>query len=88
MDQLPGISASAVVGVKDQEFGEAVYAFLITEGNISITAEDLMKLCRGRIATIKIPTEVANVKSFPLTASGKIAREELKQMAEANRKRG
>ncbi len=88
LNQLPGICASAVVGVKDQEFGEAVYAFLITEGNISITAEDLMKMCRGRIATIKIPTEVANVKSFPLTASGKIAREELKQMAEANRKRG
>ena len=78
--QHPDIQQVQVVGVPDEKFGEAVAAFVIPRPGSSLTAEDLIGFCRGRIATFKIPSVVRFVSEFPVTASGKIKKFELRKM--------
>ena len=44
--------------------------------------EDIRDFCRGQISHYKIPKYVAFVKDYPMTASGKIQKFKLREMAE------
>ena len=79
--QNPKIQDACVVGVPNREFGESVYAFLVLKPGEELSLEDLRSESRGKISTIKIPEEIEIVQHFPLTGSGKIAKEELKKLA-------
>ena len=79
--QNPKIQDACVVGVPNREFGESVYAFLILTPGEQLSLEELRSESRGKISTIKIPEEIEIVHHFPLTGSGKIAKEELKKLA-------
>ncbi len=76
-----GVAAIAVFGVKDAYYGEVVAAAVKPRHDVS--AEDLVAACAGRIAKFKVPTLFYKVSAYPLTASGKIRKVELRQMAEA-----
>jgi fatty-acyl-CoA synthase len=46
-----------------------------------MTAEDVQDYCRGKIAWYKIPKYIAFVNEYPLTASGKVMKYKLREMA-------
>uniref|UniRef100_A0A3B4ULH7 Medium-chain acyl-CoA ligase ACSF2, mitochondrial n=1 Tax=Seriola dumerili TaxID=41447 RepID=A0A3B4ULH7_SERDU len=72
-------SISQVVGVKDERLGEQVCACIrLKEGHISST-EEIRAFCKGQISHFKIPHYVIFVDSYPLTVSGKIKKNILKQ---------
>jgi fatty-acyl-CoA synthase len=75
----PGIAEAAVFALPDAYYGEIVAAAL----NLTQPADaaTLGEFCRGRIARFKIPTQYFSVASFPLTASGKIRKAELRELA-------
>jgi fatty-acyl-CoA synthase len=75
----PGIAEVAVFALPDAYYGEIVAAAL----NLTQPADaaTLGEFCRGRIARFKIPTQYFSVASFPLTASGKIRKAELRELA-------
>jgi fatty-acyl-CoA synthase len=52
---LPEIDLVEVIGVPSQRYGEEVMAWVRLRADASVTAEDLIAACRGRIATYKIP---------------------------------
>lgn len=79
--QMEGIIDVQVVSVPSRKYGEEVGAFLIPCAGADITPEDVRDFCRGRIAWYKIPRYVAVVAEFPLTASGKIQKYKLREMA-------
>lgn len=79
--QMEGVSDVQVVSVPSRRYGEEVGAFLIPCPDADITPEDVRDFCRGRIAWYKIPRYVAVVAEFPLTASGKIQKYKLREMA-------
>lgn len=79
--QHPKIEDACVVGAPNREFGESVYAFLILKPEQELRLEELRSDCKGKISTIKIPEEIEILQQFPLTGSGKIAKEELKKIA-------
>ena len=78
---LPGIEAVEVVGVASEKYGEQVGAFIKIKAGFEITEEDVIDFCRGKIARFKIPKYIFFVHEFPMTASGKIQKYKLREMA-------
>ncbi|MEI6502160.1 MAG: AMP-binding protein, partial [Armatimonadota bacterium] len=78
---VPGIKDVQVVGVPDEKYGEVVGAFVMLHENADVTEEDIRDLCRQKMARYKAPKYVFFVDSFPQTASGKIQKYKLRDMA-------
>ncbi|HQM67570.1 MAG TPA: AMP-binding protein [Methanomassiliicoccales archaeon] len=78
---LEGVADVQVVGVPSVKYGEVPAAFVIPRPGARLTAEDIMDHCRGRIAFYKVPRYVHFLEEFPMTASGKIMKVKLREMA-------
>ena len=78
---MPEIENVQVVGVPDEKYGEVVGAFVVAKEGIEFTEEDVRDFCRNRIARYKAPKHVFIVEEYPLTASGKIQKYRLRDMA-------
>ncbi|MDX9978992.1 MAG: AMP-binding protein [Lentisphaeria bacterium] len=81
LHSMPGVSDVQVVGVPDKKYGEAVGAFIIPKAGVEITGQDVKDYARNRISRYKIPQHVFLVREFPLTASGKVQKYKLRQIA-------
>ncbi len=74
----PCVAEVAVFGLPDAYYGEVVAAALRLTQKIDAAA--LAEFCKGRIARFKIPTRFFQITEFPLTASGKIRKSELREL--------
>ena len=79
--RLPQIETVEVVGVPSQKYGEQVGAFIKLKANTQLTEEEITDFCRGQIARFKIPKYIFFVNEFPMTASGKIQKYKLSELA-------
>jgi len=77
----PKISDVQVYGVPDKKYGEQVMVAIILKKGETMTEEEVREFCRGRIANYKIPKYVKFVDGYPMTASGKIQKFKLREMA-------
>ncbi|ACM21893.1 acyl-CoA synthetase, AMP-forming [Geotalea daltonii FRC-32] len=77
----PKISDVQIYGVPDRKFGEQVMAAVILKKGEIMTEDEVKDFCKGRIANYKIPKYVKFVDSYPMTASGKIQKFKLREMA-------
>ncbi|MGI6549468.1 MAG: AMP-binding protein [Syntrophomonadales bacterium] len=80
LEDHPKIAGVAVVGVPDKALGERVKAFIIPKEKDSLTAEEVRAYLIERIAKYKVPEFYAFIEEFPLNATGKIMKQELKKM--------
>ena len=78
----PAVEAVEVVGVANEKYGEEVGAFIKRKAGSELREEDIIDFCRGQIARFKIPKYVFFVDEFPMTASGKIQKYKLRNMAQ------
>ncbi len=78
---LNGVKDVQVVGIPDRKYGEVIGAFIILKEGANLTEEDVQDFARGRIASYKRPKYVFFVDSFPLTASGKVQKYKLREIA-------
>jgi fatty-acyl-CoA synthase len=78
---MDGIRDVQIVGIPDEKYGEIVGAFIIREEGADIKEEDVRDFSIARIARYKVPKHVFFIEEFPLTASGKIQKFKLKEMA-------
>jgi fatty-acyl-CoA synthase len=77
----PKISDVQVYGVPDRKYGEQVMAAVKLKKGEECTEEEIRAFCRGRIANFKVPRYVTFVENYPMTASGKIQKFKLREMA-------
>ncbi|MCK9172646.1 MAG: AMP-binding protein [Desulfuromonas thiophila] len=77
----PAISDVQVYGVPDRKFGEEVMAAIKIKEGVQLTEDEVKAFCKGRIANYKIPRYVRFVDEYPMTASGKIQKFKLREMA-------
>ena len=77
----PDVKDVQVVGIPSVKYGEEVMAFIQLKNNTQLTEEEVKKFCEGQIARYKIPRHVAFIDSYPITASGKIQKYKLRDMA-------
>jgi fatty-acyl-CoA synthase len=78
---MPGIKNAQVVGIPDKKYGEIVGAFIVKEEGSDITEEDVRDFGLARIARYKVPKHTFFVQDYPLTASGKIQKFKLRDLA-------
>ena len=70
-----------VVGVPSETYGEEVMAWVTVRPGHTVTDEDLVAFCHGRIATFKIPRFWKFVDEFPTTVTGKVQKFRLREAA-------
>lgn len=80
----PSVNEAAVIGVPDEEFGEAVMAYVVTKDGTQPGEKALIDHCRSRIASYKKPRYVQFVDSLPRNGTGKIAKHQLRKMPATN----
>ncbi|MCB2166422.1 MAG: AMP-binding protein [Deltaproteobacteria bacterium] len=80
--RLDGIADVQVAGVPSEKYGEEVGAFIVLKAGQTYQPEDIRDFCRGQISHYKIPKYVTFVEDYPMTASGKIQKYKLREMAE------
>ncbi len=77
----PEIHQIAIVGYPDEKLAEVPVAFVERAPGSDIQADQVIDLCRGKVASFKIPRHVIFVEEFPMTASGKIRKVDLREDA-------
>ena len=75
----PGVSEVAVVGERDDDWGEIVVAFLVAQGEPVEDAE-LDALCLSHIARFKRPKHYRWLPALPKNAYGKVLKTELRAL--------
>jgi acetyl-CoA synthetase len=82
----PAVSMVAVVGVPHAVRGSIVKAFVKPKPGFSPSSElssSIQEFVKERLGSHEYPREISFVDSFPMTASGKIIRRELREQEEA-----
>ncbi|MEI6205547.1 MAG: AMP-binding protein [Desulfuromonadales bacterium] len=77
----PKVSDIQVYGVPDKKYGEQVMAAVILKKGMEMTEDEIREFCKDRIANYKIPKYVKFVDGYPMTASGKIQKFKMREMA-------
>jgi long-chain acyl-CoA synthetase len=75
------VQEAACVGVPDPKLGEEVRAFVVLRPGARATEEELINLCRERLAKFKTPKWVTFVAELPKNPVGKILKKELRELA-------
>ncbi|MEB1808775.1 MAG: AMP-binding protein [Bacillaceae bacterium] len=79
--QHPKVLDVQVVGVPDPKFGEEVSAWIVLKEGESATSDEIRNYCKGKISRHKIPRYIEFVSEYPMTASGKIQKFKLREIA-------
>ena len=74
----PSVLEAAVVGIPDEQLGEAVKAVIVLKLGAKATAEEIIDLCRNYLPSYAVPSLVDFAASLPKSAAGKILKRELK----------
>ena len=73
------IKECAVVGLKDQHWGESTHAFIVTDESLEIISERLNFLCQKNLADYKRPKKIHLIDSLPRNANGKVLKRILRE---------
>lgn len=70
----PAVREVVCAGISNPYWGEMVKAYIVTKEGASVTEEEILKYCQGKLAVFKIPKKVEFRESLPKTAVGKVLR--------------
>lgn len=70
LESLAGVSEAAVIGVDDEEWGQRVVAYIVSESD-SAEFPSLRENLKSGLTPYKIPKEFIRVSSLPRTTTGK-----------------
>ncbi|HWL29473.1 MAG TPA: AMP-dependent synthetase, partial [Burkholderiaceae bacterium] len=74
----PGVGQAAVVGVDDPRKGQVVVAFVVPKPGSTVNVEDLVIWSRENMSAYKVPKVIEVRDALPMTASGKVKRNQLR----------
>jgi o-succinylbenzoate---CoA ligase len=76
LEAHPDVFEAAVHGRADPVWGEAVVATVVADDDVE--ADELRAWCAARLASYKVPKEIAFATALPRTGSGKLLRRDLR----------
>jgi long-chain acyl-CoA synthetase len=77
---VPGVMEVGVVGLPDENLGEKVCAYVVTNSPAP-SQESIIEHCREHLARYKVPKAIVFVDELPKSPIGKILRRELRSLA-------
>ena len=82
LNKHDGVKETCVIGVPDEKWGENVIAYVVPNGTMPVTNEELLQLCLDHMASFKKPKEIHIVEELPKSSYGKILKRELRNQHE------
>jgi acyl-CoA synthetase (AMP-forming)/AMP-acid ligase II len=79
-----GVVEAAAIGVDDEDFGQRLRAFVVTEDGTDVSEEDLKAHVKANLARYKVPREIVFVDELPRNATGKVLKRELAERQPAD----
>lgn len=76
--EMPEVVESAVIGVPDELWGEAIKAYVVTVVPGQLTAEAVQSHCLKRLPNYKVPRDVEFLPSLPKLGNGKVDKPSLR----------
>ncbi|HCI05310.1 TPA: hypothetical protein DEX28_01025 [Patescibacteria group bacterium] len=71
--RVPGVYDAVVIGLPDKLLGESVSAYVIAERS-DFDLQSIIKECRKRLESYKVPQKIALIEKIPKTDNGKVQR--------------
>lgn len=68
----PEVVEAAVIGVPDEDFGQALRAFVVLKHGSSLSADDLRGYTRENLARYKVPRTMVLLDELPRNPTGKV----------------
>lgn len=79
LDEQPGVLESAVIGVPDADFGEAVVAVIVPREGANPDTNKIIENLKTQLASFKVPKQVRLINSLPRNTMGKVQKNILRQ---------
>jgi long-chain acyl-CoA synthetase len=76
----PKVSEAAVIGIKDEIYGENIKAFLVLRPGQEATESEIIEYCQTKLTSFLLPKEVAFLKALPKNLVGKVLKKELRNL--------
>jgi long-chain acyl-CoA synthetase len=76
----PKVSEAAVIGIKDEVYGENIKAFVVLKPGETATEAEIIDSCRSRLTPFLLPAEVAFMRALPKSLVGKVLKKELRKL--------
>jgi fatty-acyl-CoA synthase len=80
LQAYPAVYEVAVIGTKDERWGEVGLAYVVLKPNNACTEEELKAHCKAHLAKYKVPKFIRFIESLPKSDSGKILKKTLKKI--------
>jgi len=77
--QHPAVAMCAVVGMKDEKWGEVGRAFVVRKENHKVDEPTLLNFLREHLANYKVPKSIVFRETLPHSGAGKILKTELRR---------
>lgn len=78
--QHPKVHECAVIGIPDERYGEALLAAVVPSPGETLTGDEIIEHCRGRIGGYKIPRHYVFLDELPKSAMNKVLKHELRRI--------
>jgi long-chain acyl-CoA synthetase len=75
---MPGVRDCAVFGIPDEEYGEALCAYIEPEADVELSADAAREFLAGKLARYKVPKVIEFSRNLPREDSGKIFKRKLR----------
>ena len=78
--EIPAVKEAAVFGIPDERWGELVTAAIVLRPGTALSAEEVQRYCKTRIASYKVPRHIEFMtEELPKSGSGKILKRVLRE---------
>ncbi len=79
IDELNGVTETAVIGVPHPDFGESVVAVVVAKPGYELSQNDILDPLDGKLARFKLPKRVFFVDELPRNTMGKVQKNVLRE---------
>ncbi|MGD8962143.1 MAG: o-succinylbenzoate--CoA ligase [Desulfobacterales bacterium] len=77
--ELSQVAETAVIGIKDEKWGEVGLAVVSLRSGEQLSADDIIDFLKQRLAKYKVPKQVVFVDQLPRNAAGKVLKNKLRE---------